>query len=76
MSSKEASVTVRLVTGASLTCLVCAHDLFLERPAQIRFASSRLFLFQGWQTAKCRVCARCGFVHWFQEPRRRLDERP
>ena len=72
MSSEDAPVTATLVTGAPLACLVCGHDLFVERQAQIRFSTLSFALLLGWKTAKCRVCGRCGFVHWFLEPRRGL----
>jgi len=73
MSGKDLPVTVRLVAGASLACLVCGYDLFVERKAQMRFSTSQFGWLRGWKVVKCRVCERCGFMHVFHEPERRLE---
>jgi hypothetical protein len=59
------------VAGRELLCVVCDHNLFRVRSAQL---NTPLATFFGWdwanESAFCVVCARCGFVHWFlpQEP--------
>jgi hypothetical protein len=54
------------VAGRQLTCQVCDHDRFAEREVRLNTAVSAVFG-PDWANTKatCRVCARCGFVHWF-----------
>ncbi len=54
------------IVGRDLQCLVCDHDLFWEREAQLNTAAATFFKFD-WAnaTGKCHVCAKCGYIHWF-----------
>jgi hypothetical protein len=54
--------------GRSLKCLVCGHDRFWQREAQLNTAGMT-FLGLDWANASgiCVVCANCGFIHWFME---------
>ena len=57
---------LKLPTGKELACLVCGHDEFFERQAQLNTAGMT-FLHLDWLNASgvCQVCARCAFIHWF-----------
>ena len=54
------------VHDAPLRCVVCRHDTFYRREAQMH---------SGWATimnmewtgplCECIVCSQCGYVHWF-----------
>jgi len=58
------------ILGEQLRCEICAHDRFWERKAQLNTAVATFFSFD-WAnpSARCVVCARCGFIHWFLPPR-------
>ena len=49
-----------------LKCQVCGREEFEERQAQLNTATMSLFGLD-WlnRSARCFVCLRCGFVHWF-----------
>ena len=54
------------VLGKPFECLVCHHDRFLEREAQLNTALATA-VNMDWanQSAMCIVCGNCGYVHWF-----------
>lgn len=54
------------VAGRPLRCQLCEHTRFHERSVRLS-ASATPFFGLDWNTAKatCRICARCGYVHWF-----------
>ena len=54
------------VNGAPLFCVICKHDQFFERRAQLHGPVATLFNLE-WiaPTATCVICSRCGSVHWF-----------
>ena len=54
------------VKGRELKCLVCGHDAFHKREAQLNTAAASFFGFD-WanQSGTCYVCAQCGYIHWF-----------
>ncbi len=56
----------RSVNGNPLACLVCGHDMFTERPAQLN-TRGLTFLNLDWanKSARCLVCDACGYIHWF-----------
>lgn len=62
----EEKPEVVTVIGKPLKCLVCKHNEFWEREAQLNTAFAT-FLNMDWadQSATCVVCANCGYVHWF-----------
>lgn len=49
-----------------LHCLVCRHPEFWSRDVQLNSAASSLFDLE-WAdpSARCYVCASCGYIHWF-----------
>lgn len=55
-----------VAAGAPLACLVCAHDRFAIRRAQlvdrVSWTGDRV---RGGPVATCVTCTRCGYVHWF-----------
>jgi predicted nucleic-acid-binding Zn-ribbon protein len=57
---------VATIHGKSFECLVCRHNQFWEREAQLNTALATLFNMD-WanQSATCLVCAGCGYIHWF-----------
>ncbi|HEU5125447.1 MAG TPA: hypothetical protein VFW05_15450 [Verrucomicrobiae bacterium] len=54
------------VLGQALKCLVCAHDQFSRREAQLNTSGATFFNLD-WlnRSGVCYVCARCGYIHWF-----------
>lgn len=54
------------VQGRELRCLVCGHDCFHKREAQLNTAAASFFNLD-WANSSgiCYVCARCGYIHWF-----------
>ena len=56
----------QIIKGQPLHCLVCNHDHFYSRNAQLNTAGME-FMDLGWanQSATCFVCSECGYVHWF-----------
>lgn len=56
------------VKGRELKCLVCGHDRFVEKEAQLNTASAT-FWGLDWlnKSGVCAVCAECGYIHWFVE---------
>lgn len=49
-----------------LECQICACEEFEERQAQLN-TSGMSFMGLEWlnKSARCFVCLRCGYVHWF-----------
>jgi hypothetical protein len=60
---EEIEVTVQ---DKSLVCQICGYGGFWKRDAQLNTAGMS-FMNLDWlnRTARCYVCARCGYVHWF-----------
>jgi hypothetical protein len=56
----------QIIGDKPLHCLVCNHDRFYSRDAQLNTAGAELLGF-AWanQSATCYVCAECGYIHWF-----------
>ena len=54
------------VHGRALRCLVCEHDTFYRRQAQMHGRLATMFNVE-WTapTCDCVVCSQCGYVHWF-----------
>lgn len=54
------------IAGRPLRCVVCGHDQFRQRSAQLNTAGAS-FLGLDWanQSAWCFVCEQCGYIHWF-----------
>ncbi len=50
-----------------LACQVCEHDDFEELPKVLLNTPGMTFAGLDWlnRAARCFVCARCGYVHWF-----------
>lgn len=54
------------IVGQPLTCLICGHDHFTTRRAQLNTAAATFFdLDWANKSADCFVCANCGYIHWF-----------
>lgn len=55
-----------MVAGHHLRCVICQHDRFWRRKAQLHGGLASFFNLE-WTgpTADCYVCAECGHVHWF-----------
>lgn len=49
-----------------LRCIICGHDHFHQREAQLNTAVATFFNFD-WANASavCFVCGECGYIHWF-----------
>lgn len=62
----QKTATPAQVSGIDLRCEICNHDRFFERQAQLNTAVATFFSLD-WanRTARCLVCERCGYVHWF-----------
>lgn len=54
------------VLGKAIKCLVCGHDRFHQREAQLNTAGLTLLKLD-WMNSSglCAVCDQCGFIHWF-----------
>ena len=54
------------IKGHELHCVICRHNRFRRRKAQLNKASSSL-LGTEWLDASaiCYECDSCGYVHWF-----------
>jgi predicted nucleic-acid-binding Zn-ribbon protein len=54
------------VHGQPLRCVVCQHDTFVSRRAQLHGGVATFFNME-WaaRTCTCVICSRCGYVHWF-----------
>ena len=63
-SKDEAEVVT--IHGKEFRCLVCHHDRFWARQAQLNTALATFFNMD-WanQSATCIVCDECGYIHWF-----------
>ena len=55
-----------VILGNQLLCLICKHDKFWNRNAQIN-TSAMEFMNMGWanESATCFECEKCGYIHWF-----------
>ena len=62
---KTQTTTVE-IGGKDLECLVCKYDQFSIREAQLNTAMASAFGLD-WTnpSAKCAICAQCGYIHWF-----------
>ncbi len=59
---------MRVTVGqeTELRCQVCQHEDFDERKAQMKTAGMSLWGVDRFnKPARCFVCNRCGYVHWF-----------
>ncbi len=66
--SKEKKATPVTVKGKKLKCVVCEHDKFSQRDAQLNTTGmSMLGLDWANKTASCYVCENCTYIHWFLE---------
>lgn len=61
--SKQASHKIT-VHGKPLNCVVCGHDHFWRREAEIE-AYRGLLNKLTEPPAVCHICDKCGYVHWF-----------
>ncbi len=54
------------VAGIQLQCIICQHDRFWKREAQLNTSVATLFGFD-WanESGTCYICERCGYIHWF-----------
>ena len=54
------------IRGRELKCLVCGHDAFWKREAQLNTAGASFFNLD-WANPSgvCYICAQCGYIHWF-----------
>ena len=58
-----------LIADQPLMCVVCRHESFRHRRAQLHSAAASFFNLE-WlgPTADCYICMKCGYVHWFIPP--------
>ena len=64
------------VAGNDLRCEICQHDRCFERRGQLNTAVASFFHFDWvYPTARCLICASCGYIHWFV-PEKMLNPRP
>jgi predicted nucleic-acid-binding Zn-ribbon protein len=54
------------VQGQALKCMLCGHDEFHRREAQLNTAAASFFNVD-WANASaiCFVCDKCGRIEWF-----------
>ncbi len=53
------------VLGRELKCLVCGHDRFSQRAAQLETDAATLNLEFLHRSGVCIICRACGYIHWF-----------
>ena len=65
---KEEPETIEL-NGKPLRCVVCQHDTFYQRKAQLHGGVATFFDVE-WAspTYLCLICSECGYIHWFVPP--------
>ena len=63
---KEDEPQVVEVHERPLRCVVCQHDTFYRRQAQLHGRTATLLNVE-WTapTCECVICSGCGSVHWF-----------
>ena len=55
-----------VVEGHTLRCEICTHDRFFEKEGQLNTPVATFFNLDFVNpSARCLVCANCGYVHWF-----------
>jgi len=54
------------IFGRQLKCMVCEHDRFWKREAQLNTATASFFNMD-WanDSGVCIICNKCGYIHWF-----------
>lgn len=63
---KEIYPTNIEVENKILECQHCGNDKFLKREGILVTTLIAFFLTPWWnESARCFVCSKCGFVHWF-----------
>jgi predicted nucleic-acid-binding Zn-ribbon protein len=64
MSGENAEPVV--ILGRELKCVICGHDRFWQREAQLNTAAASFFNLD-WTNAAgiCVICNECGYIHWF-----------
>ena len=69
MSWLKADPTGVEIQGRELKCLVCGHDAFRKKEAQLNSAATSLMNLE-WTapSGTCYICAKCGYIHWFLPP--------
>ena len=56
------------IFGKEMTCLICGHNSFFERKAQLNTRLASFFDFDfANKSGTCIVCEKCGYIHWFLE---------
>jgi predicted nucleic-acid-binding Zn-ribbon protein len=62
----EGVVKVTVGQDIDLKCQICGNPEFEEQQAQLNTAVMS-FMGLDWlnKSARCFVCLRCGYVHWF-----------
>ena len=54
------------IMGRELKCLICGHDRFLQREAQLNTSLATLFNVDFVNpSGQCLICNQCGYIHWF-----------
>ncbi|HJN17726.1 MAG TPA: hypothetical protein QGH10_19665 [Armatimonadota bacterium] len=58
------------INGQPLECLVCGHALFFERRGDVQDVLGMMNRRDFYESkAACRICAECGYIHWFELPK-------
>ena len=64
--SKQKDPEPVVVEGRELRCRICGRGLFFEREGQLNTSVATFFNLDFVNpSARCLVCANCGYVHWF-----------
>lgn len=67
------SATV-LIQDKELHCTHCGHNKFQKREGMLTTTWVTFFRCAFWnQSVPCYVCKNCRFIHWFLEPKEKVE---
>lgn len=77
LSSSLGGMATVVLAEKKLQCSHCGFDRFRKREGILATTWVTLFQFTFWnESARCFVCAKCGFVHWFLNREEKIEEQP
>lgn len=62
----DAAAETLEIMGRELKCLICGHDRFMQREAQLNTSLATLFNLDFVNPSGLgAICSQCGYIHWF-----------
>ena len=63
-----------IIQDKELQCSHCGHNKFEKREGLLTTSWVTFFRFPFWNySASCFVCRKCGFLHWFVNPKEKTS---